>query len=99
MIAVPDIEFELDMGTLGGRFTTVEGLLVAVRRKRARAHPADGRSRTRLALQAYDQLNSSNPFMMGDSSQEDVASEWKSFLAKLKAVRACVRVCARACVP
>ena len=30
-MAIPELDFELQPGTLGGRFNTIEGLLTAVR--------------------------------------------------------------------
>jgi len=60
-VRIPEIELELVEGTLGGRFTTVEGLLVAIK----------------------EQLSVLNPFVMGDSSQDDSKQKMKDFVKKL----------------
>lgn len=38
-VEVPELELELAAGTLGGRFTTVEGLLVAIKEQLTAANP------------------------------------------------------------
>jgi len=60
-VRIPEIDLELVEGTLGGRFTTVEGLLVNIK----------------------EQLSIINPFLSGDSSQEDSRGKMKEFIKKL----------------
>ncbi|KAK6964627.1 zinc finger protein ZPR1 [Biomphalaria glabrata] len=31
MLSIPELDFEMEMGTLGGKFTTIEGLLMDVK--------------------------------------------------------------------
>ncbi|PAA79747.1 hypothetical protein BOX15_Mlig031262g3 [Macrostomum lignano] len=39
MICIPELEFETEQGSLGGKFTTVEGLLLAIRDSLAETNP------------------------------------------------------------
>ena len=39
-VAIPELDFELETGTLGGRFTTIEGLLKQVKEQLKMAYPA-----------------------------------------------------------
>lgn len=39
MLLIPELDFEVQSGTLGGCFTTVEGLLVQARDQLMNAHP------------------------------------------------------------
>ncbi len=54
MLLIPELDFEVQSGTLGGRFTTVEGLLAQVRDQLKNFHPfsigdsATGEDRTKL---------------------------------------------------
>ena len=61
-LLVPELDFAMESGTLGGRFTTVEGVLDL----------------------AWNQLRKSNPFAVGDSTQD---TKMKDFLCRLKEVR------------
>lgn len=63
-VQIPEIGLELVEGTLGGKFTTLEGLLRNIR----------------------DQLGSSNPFIVGDSSEKDSVSKMDQFIEKLEKV-------------
>lgn len=63
-LEVPELQLELSMGTLGGKFTTVEGLLVNVK----------------------EQLQSSNPFTFGDSSNAEFDEKLKRFIGGLDEV-------------
>lgn len=38
-MAIPELEFELQSGTLGGQFTTVEGILTKVKEQLLASHP------------------------------------------------------------
>ncbi|KAI0225047.1 Zinc finger protein ZPR1 [Lamellibrachia satsuma] len=60
-VRIPELELELVEGTLGGRFTTVEGLILSIK----------------------EQLGSHNPFLIGDSSSQDVKGRIKEFCKKL----------------
>ncbi len=59
---IPELQLELQAGSLGGQFTTVEGILARVK----------------------EQLSTSNPFVVGDSSDSD--SKMKIFLEDLQLV-------------
>lgn len=39
MLLIPELDFEVQSGTLGGCFTTVEGLLVQARDQLKNSHP------------------------------------------------------------
>jgi zinc finger protein len=60
-ILIPERELKITRGTLGGRFTTVEGLLDGVKNDLTRA----------------------NPFVLGDSSKEEFADKYKTFLEEM----------------
>ena len=38
-LAVPELELELESGTLGGQFTTVEGILTQIKDQLSTSHP------------------------------------------------------------
>ncbi|CAD5118947.1 DgyrCDS7621 [Dimorphilus gyrociliatus] len=61
-LKIPELEFELVAGTLGGKFTTIEGLL----------------------LDIITQLSTSNPFLIGDSVEDNMNTKLKEFCTKLK---------------
>jgi len=58
---IPEIELELTPGTLGGKFTTIEGIMVDVK----------------------NELKN-NPFVKGDSSQDNQISKLKIFIDSLQ---------------
>ncbi|KAK2191627.1 hypothetical protein NP493_50g05108 [Ridgeia piscesae] len=60
-VKIPELELELVEGTLGGRFTTIEGLILSIK----------------------EQLESQNPFLIGDSSDQAICSRMKDFCSKL----------------
>lgn len=60
-VLIPELELELVEGTLGGKFTTVEGLLTQIK----------------------EQLDSKNPFLVGDSSNNEILFKVKEFCQKL----------------
>jgi len=60
--SIPELELELLGGTLGGRFTTVEGLL----------------------QQIMTELEEKNPFMVGDSAQENYKIKVKSICDEIR---------------
>lgn len=63
MLLIPELDFEVQSGTLGGRFTTVEGLLVQARDQLTTSHPfllgdSVGESESRTKMQAFlDDIN------------------------------------------
>ena len=61
-MSIPEIDLVLQAGTLGGRFTTLEGILD----------------------QVYEEL--SEKVFAGDSADSDDRSNFRRFLANLKAV-------------
>ncbi|XP_014672202.1 PREDICTED: zinc finger protein ZPR1-like isoform X2 [Priapulus caudatus] len=63
-LEIPELELIAEMGTLGGRFTTLEGLLTNVK----------------------EQLESNNPFTMGDSATPDYTSKMARFVRDLDTV-------------
>ncbi|ESN97793.1 hypothetical protein HELRODRAFT_114138 [Helobdella robusta] len=63
-IRIPELDFEMVDGSLGGRFTTVEGLLVQIK----------------------EQLSERNPFLSGDSCQDDTKAKMTAFCAKLQQI-------------
>lgn len=53
VIGIPELEFEVQSGTLGGRFTTIEGLLNLVKEQLMQSNPfgvGDSAGQTKLGL-------------------------------------------------
>lgn len=63
-VRIPELELELEEGTLGGQFTTIEGLLTQVK----------------------EQLQRTNPFVIGDSSKDNTRAKMDDFLTRLQRV-------------
>lgn len=63
-VRIPELELELEEGTLGGQFTTIEGLLTQVK----------------------EQLQRTNPFVIGDSSKDNTRTKMDEFCARLQRV-------------
>ena len=67
-VEVPELELELEEGTLGGRFTTVEGMLTAIRDQLGNKNPfltgdssnSDTRTKLDTFLEKLDKVCSSN---------------------------------------
>ena len=71
-LRVPELELEVQAGTLGGQFTTVEGILTQIR--------------DQLQGQVFDAqtTNSDGKMPAGDSMPEDTKEKWAKFFAKLE---------------
>ena len=65
----PDIDLHVEPGTLGGRFTTVEGLLTQIR--------------DQLHGQVYDIGTEGDGVAGGDSMTEESRQQWDGFFKKL----------------
>lgn len=63
-VRIPELELEMEEGTLGGQFTTIEGLLTQVK----------------------EQLQRTNPFVIGDSSKDNTRAKMAEFCARLQKV-------------
>ena len=69
VLKCPDIDLHVEPGTLGGRFTTVEGLITQIR--------------DQLRGQVYDIQTEGNGVSGGDSMPEQTKTQWDGFFAKL----------------
>lgn len=76
-LSIPEIDLELTSGTLGGRFTTIEGLLTQVRDELA---GVGGDSAVN---------NSGSRFATGDSASDSRKKAFETFLAKLDSAISC----------
>lgn len=65
-LSIPDLDLVLDAGTLGGKYTTLEGILADIR----------------------TQLESSNAFVMGDSSDSETKAKMESFFKRYDEIQA-----------
>lgn len=97
-VEIPELEFELGMGALGGKFTTLEGLLKDIRDLVSDPGPAWGAqpppcpSQGWLGGLAASQLPhlplqvEKNPFTLGDSSTPSRTGKLQEFIGKLQDV-------------
>lgn len=53
MLSIPSLEFECEHSSLGGRFTTVEGMLVNVKTELEKSNPFLGDSSTHSKLKDF----------------------------------------------
>lgn len=95
---IPELEFELGMGALGGKFTTLEGLLKDIRDLVSAPGPAWGAQPPPcpprgcwggLAASQLPHLPSQvekNPFTLGDSSTPSRTGKLQEFIGKLQDV-------------
>eukprot|EP00871_Galdieria_phlegrea_P003493 jgi/Galph1/4144/GphlegSOOS_G2826.1 len=63
-LSIPEIELKLESGTLGGKFTTVEGILRDI----------------------HQELLEANPFVLGDSANQEWKHNFQHFLQRLDAL-------------
>lgn len=91
---IPELEFELGMGALGGKFTTLEGLLKDIRDLVSSPGPAGGLSPLPVPLGAgwgawlphLPLQVEKNPFTLGDSSTPSRTGKLQEFIGKLQDV-------------
>lgn len=92
---IPELEFELGMGALGGKFTTLEGLLKDIRDLVRALGPAWGAQPPPcppggdLAASQLPHLPvqvEKNPFTLGDSSTPSRTGKLQEFIGKLQDV-------------
>lgn len=90
---IPELEFELGMGALGGKFTTLEGLLKDIRDLVSGPGPAWGAQPPPCpswGLLPHTASPSSqvekNPFTLGDSSTPSRTGKLQEFIGKLQDV-------------
>lgn len=83
----PELSLNVEPGTLGGRFTTVEGLLTQVRNDlKASIFDADGAGNDNGADVATTKpFNAALNFAGGDSMPTSDAAKWRLFFAQLDA--------------
>lgn len=89
-ISIPEIELEVGQGTLGGRFTTVEGILVNIQEQVTSYILQSGILsiffKDGLLIFVIFQLSSENPFVQGDSANKNMKEGLEKLFDKFKLV-------------